>query len=42
MTNSEKMLRFLEQQDLEQAQKYFQKALEEDGDETLYDLGYCS
>ena len=39
MTNSEKMLRFLEQQDLEQAQKYFQKALEEDGDETLYDLG---
>ncbi|MER0122306.1 tetratricopeptide repeat protein [Streptococcus sp. ZJ93] len=38
MTNSEKMLVCLEQQDLPKAMKYFQRALETDSDEVLLDL----
>ena len=39
MTNSEKMLRALEQQDLDLAQEYFLEAIRKDDDRTLYDLG---
>ncbi|MHC5879642.1 hypothetical protein ACYT69_12015, partial [Streptococcus pyogenes] len=39
MNKSEKMLYNLEQQDLEAAQAYFEEALLEDDEETLYDLG---
>ncbi|MDR2833452.1 MAG: tetratricopeptide repeat protein, partial [Streptococcaceae bacterium] len=39
MTNSEKMLEALENQELEIAQDYFQKALTTDDDETLISLG---
>lgn len=38
MSNSEKMLSCLEEQDLNQAETYFWKALEEDSPETLMDL----
>lgn len=38
MNNSEKMLVCLEQQDLQKAMKYFQRALETDSDEVLLDL----
>lgn len=38
MNNSEKMLICLEQQDLQKAMKYFQRALETDSDEVLLDL----
>lgn len=39
MTYSEKMLRALEQQDLDLAQEYFLEAIRKDDDGTLYDLG---
>lgn len=39
MTNSEKMLRALEEQDLDLAQAYFLEAIQKDDDGTLYDLG---
>ena len=39
MTNSEKMLRALEQQDLDLAQEYFLEAIRKDDAGTLYDLG---
>ena len=39
VTNSEKMLRALEQQDLDLAQEYFLEAIRKDDDGTLYDLG---
>ena len=39
MTNSEKMLRALEQQDLDLSQEYFLEAIRKDDDRTLYDLG---
>ncbi|NBM10384.1 hypothetical protein GBL85_08830, partial [Streptococcus equi] len=38
MLNSEKMIASLEQQDLEQAESYFQRALQEDDAETLLAL----
>lgn len=39
MLNSEKMIASIEQQDLEHANKYFQKALKTDDDQTLLALG---
>ena len=39
MTNSEKMIRALEEQDLDLAQAYFLEAIQKDDDGTLYDLG---
>ena len=39
MTNSEKMIRALEEQDLDLAQEYFLEAIRKDDDGTLYDLG---
>ena len=38
MLNSEKMLTAIQNQDLEQAQKYFEQALTEDDDQTLLAL----
>ena len=39
MNNSQQMLEALEQQDLSRADSFFQKALEEDSDEVLLELG---
>lgn len=39
MSNSEKMIRALEEQDLDLAQAYFLEAIQKDDDGTLYDLG---
>ena len=39
MNNSQQMLEALEQQDLSRAESFFQKALEEDSDEILLELG---
>ena len=39
MNNSQQMLEALEQQDLSRAESFFQKALEEDSDEVLLELG---
>ena len=38
MNNSQKMLMALEEQDLEKADHYFYKALEQDSSEVLYEL----
>ena len=40
MNNSQEMLEALNQQDLTRAEHYFQKALEEDPDDLLLELGY--
>ena len=39
MNNSQQMLEALEQQDLAKADSYFQKAIKEDSDEVLLELG---
>ncbi|MFA9413832.1 MULTISPECIES: tetratricopeptide repeat protein [unclassified Streptococcus] len=39
MTNSEKMIACLDQQDLRKADKYFQRALADDSDDVLLELG---